>query len=276
MKIIIVGGDERQYFLYKELKKDIPNITLSYIEKIYKSSKLVADFNEYDIIILPMPVSKNNLTVNTPFSKETVNLKNLFTIKNKLIIGGKIPETLYKTLSKNNTLFDYSESEKLLLKNAILTSEAAISIAIEKSKSSLAFKKILVIGNGRIGKTLSHMLSNFYSEIYVSARNRLDYNNIIANNFKYINTYNIKDYISEFDYIFNTVPKKILTEDIISLCKNDCLITDLASAPGGVDTDACKKHKIKAIQALALPGKYSPISAANVIKEEILPLILNR
>ena len=47
------------------------------------------------------------------------------------------------------------------------------------------------------------------------------------------------------------------------------MIIDLASNPGGVDNEAAKERGIKSIWALALPGKVSPSTTADIIKDTI-------
>ena len=51
--------------------------------------------------------------------------------------------------------------------------------------------------------------------------------------------------------------------------KRNTLLIDLASAPGGIDFEEAKKQKKKCIWALAIPGKVSPLSTAEFIKEII-------
>ena len=47
------------------------------------------------------------------------------------------------------------------------------------------------------------------------------------------------------------------------------MVIDLASNPGGVDRDEIKNQKIKFIWALSLPGKISPVTSAEFIKETL-------
>ena len=49
----------------------------------------------------------------------------------------------------------------------------------------------------------------------------------------------------------------------------DCLLVDLASKPGGIDYKAAEILRLNTVQALALPGKYSPYSAAQYMAEVI-------
>ncbi len=71
--------------------------------------------------------------------------------------------------------------------------------------------------------------------------------------------------MSEFDFIFNTVPAPVLDEHFLANVKKDVTIVDIASKPGGVDFEYCRKHSIDANLCLGLPGKYAPKSAAAIL-----------
>ena len=66
---------------------------------------------------------------------------------------------------------------------------------------------------------------------------------------------NIENNLGKFDIIINTIPYVVLDEKNLNNVKNDVLIIDLASNPGGVDRKAVKQKNIKFIWALSLPGK---------------------
>ena len=48
---------------------------------------------------------------------------------------------------------------------------------------------------------------------------------------------------------------------------------DLASLPGGVDFSAAQELGLKAVQALSLPGKTAPESAAEIIKQTVYTIL---
>ena len=48
--------------------------------------------------------------------------------------------------------------------------------------------------------------------------------------------YDLKKDINQFDAVFNTIPAMVIGEDLLSNLKKDCLVIDLASKPGGVDS----------------------------------------
>ena len=67
--------------------------------------------------------------------------------------------TVYETIQEElNHYESYFENEEVKYKNAILTAEAAIAIAINDYKKSLRDSNCLIIGFGRIGKILADIL----------------------------------------------------------------------------------------------------------------------
>ena len=72
-----------------------------------------------------------------------------------------------------------------------------------------------------------------------------------------------------YDIIINTIPSLILNREYLSNVRQDALIIDIASTPGGVDRQAAKELGIRSILALSLPGKVAPITSAEFIKETL-------
>ena len=68
--------------------------------------------------------------------------------------------------------------------------------------------------------------------------------------------------LPRFLFIVNTVPAPVLTAELLNFVHPECLICDIASAPGGVDTEAAKALTINTLLLPGLPGKYSPKSSA--------------
>ena len=75
------------------------------------------------------------------------------------------------------------------------------------------------------------------------------------------------------DIVFNTVPHKIISADVLENISNNSVIIDLASKPGGVDFDAAQKLRKKVIWALSIPGKTSPQTAGKVISDTIINIL---
>ena len=72
-----------------------------------------------------------------------------------------------------------------------------------------------------------------------------------------------------FRIVVNTVPAPVLGRERLEKLDRDTLVIDLASLPGGVDWKAAGELGVKAISALGLPGKESPLTAARIIRDTI-------
>src|SRR5699024_1787131 len=76
--------------------------------------------------------------------------------------------------------------------------------------------------------------------------------------------------LQQSDIIINTVPALLLDKDALETVTPGSLIIDVASKPGGTDFNMAEQLGIKAIHALALPGKVAPITAGNIIAEILI------
>lgn len=258
--ILLIGGDQRQKELYTLLKNknyDVNSYGLFNEEEIA---------NSYDVLILPFPAYKDGF-INTPFYNKKISFNEVTSFINNhtKIIGGKLPKNIFN----NNFVFDYSDNENLVYFNAFLTAEAAISIAINNSKKSLYGSNILITGMGRIAKHLAFILKAFNSSITICARKESDRAFANSLGLKSIKFNELQATIKKYDFVFNTVPMVIFTNDILKLANTDTLFIDLASVPGGFETN--KNANI--IVASALPGKYSPATAAEIIFKTIEPFL---
>ena len=65
----------------------------------------------------------------------------------------------------------------------------------------------------------------------------------------------------------------ILNQERLQYLKDDCLLIDLASNPGGIDKKAVKDKKFKFVWALSLPGKVAPTTSAEFIKDTIYNIV---
>ena len=246
-KIILYGMENCEELNYLKNCNNIIN-TNNFKEAIYNSQK----------IITSIPLSKDGVTVNAPYTSKTINIKDIFEIsQNKKIITGNITEKIEKNIieTNKNEIIDILKFEELAILNAIPTAEGAIQVAMEKSNITIHNSNCLVMGFGRIGKILSKMLLGIGAKVYCEARKVKDLAFIEALGYNAINLKDLKEDLNRFDFIFNTIPYIILDETYLKNVKKECLIIDLASKPGGVDFEVAKKMEIEVEWALALPRK---------------------
>lgn len=279
--VSVIGGDLRQTTVAKLMQED------GYITKIYGFEKaldkcgldsllsLDESINS-DIIILPVPISYDGVTLNAPFSEEEIQISDVLNNigENTFVLAGKIPDSIKKEINdKGGKFADYLEREEMTIKNAIATSEGAIQIAMEEMPITLWGSKCLIIGYGRIGKALSKMLAGIGAKLSISARKCSDIAWIEERGYNAIHTNYLDDYIGYYDIIFNTVPSLILDKEKLLKIKKDALIIDLASKPGGVDFLYAKDIGRHVIWALSLPGKVAPVTSGKIIKDTVINII---
>lgn len=278
----IVGGDKRNLFLSKILKEDDHIVKICGFEnldlcpdlnKIYDNLRNIMSNMKY--IILPIVPSTDHKTIYAPFSSSTITIDDTLInlLENKIIFCGK-KEALYGANNnfKNLTIRDYSSREEFMIFNALPTAEGAISIALKEYDKILSGSNCLITGFGRIGKVLAKLLKAFECHVEISARKNIDLSWIETLGYTPIHADNLNS-ISKYDLIFNTVPYMVFDKYLLSTCKKETIIIDLASSPGGTDFEYAKENKIKALHTLGLPGKNTPYTAAKIIKKSIYKII---
>ena len=266
MNIGILGGDLRQIHLYELLNSKKRHIDILYNRITKKECKA------YDVIIMPLPISKDGVHLFAPFSEEKPLLENIFKEnKQAYFLGGSISnETLEKAARQNVRIVDYYLDEMLLEKNAKLTSDGAVELLKNDLNTTI---KVLIIGFGRIGKALCKELNDMSVNFCITARKQSDYSKMEALGYQWTETGKIKEVINDYNIVINTVPSLVLSEEELKNCKPDCKILDLASAPYGTDFNFCDKKHITYNIAPGIPGKYYPKEAATAIYETIKKLL---
>ena len=81
---------------------------------------------------------------------------------------------------------------------------------------------------------------------------------------------------TNYDLVFNTVPKLIFDRNILERFNKHTLFIDLASKPGGIDFEAAHDFGLKIIWALSLPGKTAPVTSGEIIAETISSMLEER
>lgn len=283
IKIAFVGGDERQVYCAKYLADKGFECAMCGFDcysgdfgLCTKCVNFCDSLEMSDVIVLPLPLSRNGVSIYSPFSENEILLNDVCecTNENVIVLGGNADEESQGLFKQSGVRYiDYYEREELQVANAFLTAESAISIAVNELKYSMRDSSVLVIGYGRIGKALCYILKAMGVEVYASARKHKDFEWIRSFGYSPIETSNICDVVTNCGVIFNTVPKLVLGDDVLKCISDKSLIIDLASKPGGVDFDSAKKHGIKTIWALALPGKHLPKSAGEAIAKTIINIL---
>ena len=284
IKIAVMGGDLRQLVVARELARlyDV-SIWGTWGER-EAEGVIGCDSPEQAIdgaaaVILPLPASTDGSTLNSPsdLAQNRIKLSRIAGLMREggILIGGKLPDALCQVArAKGIKCIDYFAVETLQIKNAYITAEAALSIAMNSLGKSVADSRFAITGYGRIASQLAALLRKLGASVTVAARKESDraYAECIGCDSLEIREDNGKgrwyDPIKHgYDVLFNTVPDWLFDREFLKTLDKRTFIIDLASAPGGVDVCAAKELSANVLWATSLPGKYAPESAGRIISD---------
>lgn len=279
LEIAVLGGDKRMDFAAREL------VRLGYSVRQWgrsegdNASVFSKNAREWladaDALMLPLPSSLDGTHLWTPLCKadEGLRMETLFcAAPEKVWLVGRFGETLcHRAKEKGIRCIDYFESEILQLKNALPTAEGAIEIAMRELPVVLDGTSVAVIGYGRIGEVLSLKLKALGANVTVYARRPqvCTHAELLGCLSRRICGEISLSFDTNTRVIFNTVPSRLFTREILQTLPRECLIVDLASLPGGVDMRAAEELGIRAVWATALPGKCAPESAGIILGQTV-------
>lgn len=248
MKILFVGGDSRMKYTAETLggKYDVtpPDQTAA---------------GKFDVIVLPLPLKK----LGTNFSDALKNAD-----KNALVLAGGNDNSLTEIcVERGFKLVNYFSDEVLTLKNAMLTAEAAVGLILQSTPDTLRESKTLITGYGRIAKYLARLLAAFGTDITVAARRKIQRETALLDGFSALTLHAVET--EKFDFIANTVPAPLFSENDFAKMHTNSVFIELASLPAVPP----QRTDIKYIHAGGLPGKYSPKAAGKAIAETLEQII---
>lgn len=281
----VVGGDMRQVHLMDILLdngQEVKAIGFEGLEnkriKLYNS--LTPDFFDCDVLFLPIPYKNKTGKLNIKQANMIISLEEieecLEANKPWVVLGKADKEFEELARSKGLNFIDITQEESFAILNAIPTAEGAIQRAMEMTDITIHRSKVLVMGYGRIGKSLSRMLRGIGAEVTVEARKEEDLSWILENGYKPVHLKDLETVLPDQDIIFNTIPHLILDKEKLTKINKRTVIIDVSSYPGGVDFDAAKELGIKTSLDLGLPGIVAPRTSAEIIYKIMMDYLQER
>ena len=265
VKVSVVGGDRRYYFVAEELKKRGFRVeTFGVPGKEDSANNLTGVIEGAELALLPMrPLEDGKLTINGA-SVDAVMLPELLK-PGAVLAAGRLPIMLEAWLSERGlNCFEYLEQEKYLLQNAYITAEGALGLLLGEMERTLRGSRILITGWGRIGKFLANMLRSLGAEVAVAVRREGQKEQLE------ILGYSVElfgEYRGKYHAVINTVPAAVFNEvQLGSVMEKDCVLLELASLPGGFP----KLKSDAIIDGRALPGKTAPKTAGIQLSDAIV------
>lgn len=278
--ILCAGGDMRSSYTAENLCKLGEVYTVGIVGSAGGSIKL-DDCNEMshkaDLLALPM-LSGKNLDIETSDGKHLscVELSRCLN-RNSLVVGGRLSTQVIEYFSSlGHDVADYFTREELVIRNCIPTAEGALQIAMQELAVTVSGSSVLVIGYGRVAKACARLFGAAGAKVTVCARAISQLAQAQNDGCDAVRLSDITKCIGGSDVIINTVPALILTKETLKMVGKKSIIIDLASKPGGTDFESAKQLNVRAVHALALPGKVAPVTSGKLIAEAIRNIYFER
>ena len=299
--VIVVGGDRRQRVVCIQLAEAGFRVAAVGLGSETPSHAAVRRYESVDkaleqaclsgaafgsdsppcAVILPLPATRDGETVWCPCDPACrIPLERVAEWMSKhprlRLFGGCMPPTLTDPLAAYtpDRCTDYYKDETVQIRNAYLTAEAALMLAMEQTDRAVREMTVGVIGYGRIGHMLAHILTALGASVTVCARRAESRAWAACEGCRTLPTNGIDGLCHGFDVIYNTVPTPVLGRDVLLGMDPETLLVDLASAPGGaspeVIRDCAERRGLRYLRAPSLPGRYAPDEAGRILAESIL------
>lgn len=269
--IIMIGGDKRFSCLFDMLKVRVKNcVILNTDTEVFVSEYFL---KEFDVVILPLPVTKDGIYINSSNEAFRMSLKSVIeNIRDDAIVFGGIINDSLKNMLKQRKIrcFDYYTDEDFLILNSHLTALGTVKLISNSATEKLKNKKALITGYGHLSKALCSCLDDLEMNVSVVARNVKSREDALYHGFDAYDFPVYEDVLQKFDYIFNTVASKIFSPENIKKLRKDTVFVELASKPFGTDPEYFASFDKKYICGQSLPGKYYPEECAKGIYDVIV------
>ncbi|WP_430785843.1 dipicolinic acid synthetase subunit A [Virgibacillus flavescens] len=286
--IAVIGGDARYIELIRQLQHlndtTICLIGFDNLNQGFTGLKQL-EFSELepeklDMVILPVTGTDKNGVIEPVFSDQSIRLTKEWV--NRL----KPTSSIFTGISNEYLTTITSEADRRLVKlfdrddiavyNSIPTAEGTIMMAIEHTDFTIHSSNVLVVGYGRVGKTVANKFSALGAKVSVCARKTEDLARITEMGFHAVPFNQLSQNTDKCDILINTIPARVITKELIQYLPSHGLIIDLASKPGGTDFDYAKQRGIEAILAKSLPSIVAPKTAGRILADVIKQFITSK
>lgn len=261
MKITVFGTDRRFFYAAGALSG------VGYGAERYAPGVPLAP-----ILLLPVPASRDGVTV-TGFPD--VTLGDLLAATPRLVLGGNLSGEFTAAARRAGiAVRDYMNAEEFVLKNACLTSQAALGILLSASSAAPRENPTAILGFGRIGKFLCRELLSLGCPVTVFARGPRDRTmaRLVGARACDTETLGSPGILAGFRTVVNTIPARLIPKTALGALAPGSLLLELASGEGNLPTPDPGSGVVFR-RANGLPGKVFPESAGLALAETARALI---
>lgn len=281
MKFALLGGDRRSAILSTMLWQDGHKVCTYCLEKaglppeIPAAGCLQSALYGADWVLLPVPAEKDG-EINCPLGAQSIGTEELISAlwPGQCLCGGRLSSaSSLAAVREGIKVYDLMQRRDFTVGNAAITAEASVQRLMDATPRCLAGCHILITGWGRIASILAPKLRALGAYVSIAARKPGDRAMASALGLGCCSFKALALLAEDIDFVVNTVPAPVIEDRILKRLKKDCVLLELASSPGGFDTDAAEELGLKLMQAPGLPGIYAPESAAELMRDSIYAII---
>ena len=279
-----IGGDARQLEVIKkfiELDSTVTLIGFDNLESNFTGAtkkELTLDIlQETDALVLPIVGTDDEGYVESVFSSKPTQLtkRHFEGMKKGIGIYTGMAKPFLKEMCRQHDqkLIEILDRDDVAIYNSIPTMEGALMMAIQNTDITIHGSTCIVLGLGRTGMTLARALHLLGARVKVGARRPEHLARIFEMGLTPFHLQDLAEQVRDVDMIFNTIPKSVLTAQMLARMPQHTFILDLASRPGGTDFRYAEKRGIKALLAPGLPGIVAPKTAGQIIARTLSRLV---
>lgn len=282
--VAFIGGDARQLEVIKRC------IQLDAIVKLIGFDNLESNFTgatkrplscdvlkDADALILPIVGTDDNGYVESIFCSKQLKLQeeHIACLQDHCVVYTGMAKPYLRALldPKNIPLVELLDRDDVAIYNSIPTVEGALMMAIQNTDITIHGSECIVLGLGRTGLSMARALHALGAHVHVGARRQEHLARIYEMGLTPFHISELRQKVTNVDFIFNTIPQLILTAEVIAQMPQSAFILDLASKPGGTDFRYAERRGIKALLAPGLPGIVAPKTAGQILAQTLSRLI---
>ena len=273
-KIAFIGGDKRMFCCAEALSEMGFECALYGFDRISDRANSTRTPSIRDCLlnaqalVLPVPLSRDGISISCDGVGITLAEVLAAVEAETPIFAGAVSEKATAVAKQyNRTITDFLLDESLCEKNAYLTAEGAVGLAMRSIDGAVFGKRALVTGYGRIAAYTARLLKALGADVTVFARREISRTKACLDGHKAIGQKGLCDAISNTDIVFNTVPAIIFGEAEAAHFSSRQVYIELASSPFGIDKALADRHNLEITDGSSLPSRYCPVAAGGYIAE---------
>lgn len=268
MHFTVAGGDSRLNYTAESLRERGYSVTRT-------KAGADEDYTDTDVLILPVPLSRNGTTVFAPQADDPIAVTLLAQSlpRSARVFCGMPQQHAEPFFRRGIRLYDYAAREEFAVRNALPTAEGVAQILLQTLPITVRGCSVLITGYGRTARACARLLCAMGAHVTVAARRCSALAFADTDGYRSLYLRELPRFVQEADAVVNTVPATVLTRDVLQAIRCDCPVIEIASAPYGTDLDAAHSLGVHVQIAPSLPGKVAPKTAGVILADTVLNIL---